>query len=75
MLFRSALVRVGGKTYAYVQTSPDQFVRKEVPLDAPEAGGYFTSGNFAPGDKLVVTGAQTLLSEEFKSQIGAEATG
>jgi hypothetical protein len=70
-----ALVRVRGKTYAYIQKSADQFVRKEVPLDDPVAGGYFTSVNFAPGDSVVVAGAQTLLSEEFKSQISAEETG
>jgi HlyD family secretion protein len=72
---RMALVRVRGKTYAYIQKSADQFVRKEVPLDDPVAGGYFTSVNFAPGDSVVVAGAQTLLSEEFKSQISAEETG
>jgi hypothetical protein len=72
---RIALVRVRGKTYAYVQKSPDQFVRKEVTLYDPVAGGYFTSVNFAPGDKVVIAGAQTLLSEEFKSQISAEGTG
>jgi hypothetical protein len=69
---RSALVRVGGKAYAYVQISEDQFARKLVSLDEPVAGGYFTAEGILPGDKIVTTGAQTLLSEEFKSQIVTE---
>lgn len=69
---RRALIRAGGKTYAYAQTSPDQFVRREVPLDDPVPGGYFTAINFVEGDKVVVEGAQTLLSEEFKSEVAAE---
>jgi len=69
---RAALVRFGGKAYAYVQTSPDEFVRKEVPLDDPLAEGYFSSVHFVPGDKVVVAGGQILLSEEFKSQTGGE---
>ena len=69
---RAAVVRVSGMTYAYVQTAPDQFVRKQVPLDYPVEGGYFSSANFSPGEKVVVVGAQTLVSEEFKSQIAVE---
>ena len=69
---RSALVRLSGKSYVYVQTAPDQLVRKEVPLDDPVEGGYFTSANFRPGDRVVVAGAQTLPSEEFKSQTTGE---
>ncbi len=69
---RSALVRVAGKSYAYVESAPGELVRKEVALDEPVEGGYFTSTNFKPGDRVVVAGAQTLLSEEFKSQTAAE---
>ncbi len=72
---RSAIVRHEGKTYAYVQISSDQFVRKEMPVSEPVAGGYFTASGFAPGDRVVVVGAQLLLSEEFKAQMQVEREG
>jgi hypothetical protein len=68
----SALIRVAGKVYVYTQTAPDQFVRKEVSLDRPVAGGYFVTRNISPSDRLVVESAQILLSEEFKSQTELE---
>lgn len=69
---RSALVRVDGKAFAYVQISEDQFARKAVSLEVPVTGGYFVEEGFAPGDRVMTTGAQILLSEEFKSQIVTE---
>ncbi len=72
---RSAIVRHEGKTYAYVQISSDQFVRKEMPVNEPVADGYFTASGFAPGDRVVVVGAQLLLSEEFKAQMQVEREG
>ena len=69
---RAAVVRTAGRAFAYQQTKPDQFVRKEVSLDAPMEAGYFTTVNFAPGARMVVVGAQALLSEEFKSQMHTE---
>jgi len=69
---RGAIVRVAGRSYAYVQTNTNEFVRKEVPLDNPFGDGYFTTPNFSAGDRVVIEGAQILLSEEFKSQTAAE---
>jgi len=69
----AAVVRVGGKTYAFTQTGPNEFVRKELPVDQPVDGGFLAATNFASGDRVVVQGAQLLLSEEFKSQVAAEA--
>lgn len=61
-----------GKAWAYLQLSPDQFSRREVPTLAPTSGGWFVQstpkGAFKPGDKLVINGAQQVLSEEFRSQ-------
>lgn len=65
----AAVVRVTGKSYAFAQTSANEFVRKEVPLDQPIDGGYLVPTNFSAGDRVVTQGAQLLLSEEFKSQI------
>jgi hypothetical protein len=72
---RSAIIRHEGKTFAYVQVSSDQFVRKEMPVTEPVAGGYFTVLGFAPGDRIVIVGAQLLLSEEFKAQTQIEREG
>ena len=63
----AAVVRLSGKTYVFVQ-SVDGFVRKEVKVESPVAAGYFVAGRLAGGDRIVVTGAQTLLSEEFKPE-------
>ena len=68
----AAVVRVGGKAYAFIQTSANEFVRRELSLGQPVQGGFLVSANFSAGDRVVVQGAQLLLSEEFKSQIAAE---
>jgi len=65
---RSAVVRQAGTAWVYVQTAPDQLARREVTLEDPTAEGWFTR-SLSPGDRVVTTGAQLLLSEEFKSQI------
>jgi biotin carboxyl carrier protein len=64
----SAVVRQSGKAWIYVQTAGEQFARRQVVLEEPVAEGWFTR-SLSPGDRIVTTGAQTLLSEEFKSQI------
>jgi hypothetical protein len=66
---QSAIVRAQGLGFAYVQTAPDQFVRKQISLGHLATRGYFTTDNFQPGDRVVVVGSQSLLSEEFKSQV------
>jgi hypothetical protein len=68
----SALVRLAGKSYVYVQTAANEFVRKEVTLDQPTEDGYLSARTVAAGDRVVVQGAQLLLSEEFKSQIAGD---
>jgi multidrug efflux system membrane fusion protein len=65
---QSAVVRQSGKAWVYVRTAADQFARREVALEEPTGEGWFTR-SLSAGDRIVTTGAQTLLSEEFKSQI------
>lgn len=69
MLPSRAVVRAAGLAWAYVQTAENEFTRREVSISAPMPDGWFVTQNFKPGEQVVVTGAQTLLSEEFKSQI------
>ncbi len=65
----NAIVWWQGKAWAYNQTAPERFARREVSTEIPVLNGWFVSAGFAPGDKAVVRGAQQLLSEEFRSQI------
>jgi len=69
---RNAVVQQDGRLWVYVQTSDNRFSRRPVPTDMPTASGYLTAKGFGSGDRVVVTGAQTLLSEEFKSQNQAD---
>ncbi len=68
----SSVVWWQGKAWVYLQTNSDRFVRRNVPADNPVKGGYFVVKGFKTGERIVVKGAQLLLSEEFfsKSQAG-----
>jgi len=66
---RSAVVYTEGQPWVYVRTGEGAFTRRAVTLERPLAGGWFIPAGLSPGDQVVNTGAQTLLSEESKSQI------
>jgi hypothetical protein len=68
----TAVVWHGGKAWAYVKEEDDLFVRKEVSTAQELGNGWFDAGHFKPGDEIVVSGAQLLLSEEQKFQIRNE---
>ena len=68
----SALVRYEGEVFIYVQKGEDKFEREEVKLDVPLKNGWLVTHELEPGEKVVVTGAQQLLSEELKSHMGEE---
>jgi multidrug efflux pump subunit AcrA (membrane-fusion protein) len=69
---RDAFVRFNGGTWTYRQSGDQTFERVEVPLEHPLADGWFVSEGFKAGDKLVVVGAQELLSEELKGAGGGD---
>jgi len=64
-----AIVWGHGKAWVYVQQGADRFVRREVPTENPVHDGWFVTREFSAGDRLVVRGAQALLSEEFRARI------
>jgi multidrug efflux system membrane fusion protein len=68
----AAVVWWHGQSWAYVQTARDRFVRKQVSTSAPQPTGYFVASGFDSGTRVVSTGAQFLLSEEFRSAIQPE---
>jgi hypothetical protein len=67
----SAVVWYGGKPWAYFKQNGEQFVRKPVSADSEQDGGWFNQ-NFSADSEVVVSGAQLLLSEEFKYLIKNE---
>ncbi len=69
---QSAVVWMQGSSWCYVESSPGKFTRAAVSTDTPTAGGWFVTGTVASGARVVTGGAQTLLSEEFRSQIQSE---
>jgi hypothetical protein len=67
-----AVVWSQGTAWCYVEESPGKFVRTAVQTSNPVARGWFLTAGIDPNARLVTTGAQTLLSEEFRSQIQAD---
>ncbi len=66
----SAVVWWQGRAWAYIEAGEQTagqvtLTRREVSTENPVDGGWFVSGGFSPTDKIVVKGAETLLSQEF----------
>ena len=71
-----AIVWFGGKPWAYFKqgknkAGEDQFARKPISTDTEIAGGWFNQ-SLNNSSEVVISGAQLLLSEEFKNQIKNE---
>ncbi|HYL20711.1 MAG TPA: hypothetical protein VEU74_03040 [Gemmatimonadales bacterium] len=71
----NALVQWEGLAWVYVARGQRRYVRELVSTEEPVDGGYLVHAGVAPGDAIVVRGAQQLLSEEFRarSTVGEEA--
>jgi hypothetical protein len=69
---RAAIVRHEGELFVYVQTDEETFRRQEIEAERPIEDGWFVRSSLAPTDKVVLTGAQQLLSEELKALSGGE---
>jgi hypothetical protein len=67
-----AVVWSQGSAWCYVEESPGRFVRTAVETPNPVPGGWFVAEGIGPNARVVTSGAQTLLSEEFRSQIQAD---
>jgi len=71
-----AVVQWQGLAWAYVARQPGEFTRVRVETDHRVEGGFLvepattpgSGSGVAPGDAVVVRGAQFLLSEEFRSR-------
>jgi hypothetical protein len=65
----AAVIRADGRSWIYTQTSETSFTRCEISTRQPVTGGWLVTNGVTPGDRVVIIGAQVLLSEERKSQI------
>ncbi|MFW5451858.1 MAG: hypothetical protein ACKE9I_09680 [Methylophagaceae bacterium] len=64
-----AIVWSVGQPWVYVQVEEDLYQRRSVQVGLPIAGGLLIEQELKVGEILVITGAQMLLSEEFRWQI------
>lgn len=63
---REAVVRTEGKSWVYVLNSNGvSFTRREISVDHAVENGWFVANGITSGDHVVVTGAQTILSQEL----------
>lgn len=72
ILPRNSLLRHESRTFVYLQVAGDTFERKAVTIGRPAGDGWLVGEGLQPQDKVVVVGAQQLLSEELKGQGGGE---
>lgn len=68
----NAIIWYAGKSWVYKRTAEDKFIRVPVTTEIELENGWFYQGSLRPNDEVVTSGAQLLLSEEFKSQITNE---
>ncbi|MDE2026692.1 MAG: multidrug transporter, partial [Patescibacteria group bacterium] len=66
---RNAVVWWQGRAWVYQQKTPTQFVRRAVSTQIQMPTGYLVTEGLTPDDKVVVNGAQLLLSEEMRAQM------
>lgn len=64
-----AVVQWEGLAWVYLQRGVGHFGRVRITTDRPVQGGFLAADGIAPGDTIVVTGAEQLLSEEFRARV------
>lgn len=64
-----AVVQWDGLAWVYLLRAPGRFERVRIPTDRPGVGGWIVAGPLAEGDTIAITGAQELLSEEFRARV------
>ncbi len=67
-----AVVWYAGKPWIYQKTDDTTFMRLPINNDTEIDDGWFYQGSLQANDEIVTSGAQLLLSEEFKYQITNE---
>ncbi len=70
ILPRAALLRREAHVWVYVQMGPTAFVRREVHDFRQVISGWFVTQGFAPGERVVATGAAAMLGVESPAPAG-----
>lgn len=68
----AAAVWYEGKVWIYVEEASGHFRRTEIPVSTPAPNGWFITG-LGPNPRLVVQGAQLLLSQELQPELRGTA--
>ena len=66
---RDAVISWQGKSWLYYRRDATHFSRREISTATPSSQGFFVT-NVVAGTGVVTTGAQQLLSDEMRSQLG-----
>ena len=61
-----------GQALVFIKTADGKFQQRRLPELIPSQNGYFATSGFKAGEDIVITGAQTLLSQELKNLIPSE---
>lgn len=69
----AAVLWYAGQPWVYVQTAAGSFQRRPLAMDARQATGWFQARGFQVGDRVVVRGAELLLSQELLPPPGTKA--
>jgi hypothetical protein len=65
---RSALLRTGGQTFAYIRRDAGSFDRRPIAGGLADPAGLFVAGGFRPGEMVVIRGAAQLFAAETPSK-------
>jgi hypothetical protein len=66
-----AVIWYAGQPWVFAETAPGRFQRQPLPATARDAQGWFVSEGLRRGQRVVVRGAELLLSQELKPPPGA----
>ncbi len=69
---KSALIWHLDQSFVYIKTDSQTFSRRKIDQYTVIPNGYFIGNELKPGEQLVISGGQLLLSEEFRVQIPHE---
>ena len=64
MVPASAVLRVDGAAWVYVQSAPNRFDRRRLGDTSAVPGGLFAAGGVHAGDRIVISGAAALYAAE-----------
>ena len=67
-----AVIWYGGRLWVYVQKDDGLYVRRALETHHETHEGWFVTAGVRAGDRVVVSGAQMLFSEEFRTAIPSE---